>query len=81
LRVKRFWLELCKIFENLSTSNLYIAGESYAAQLIPVIASKLVSSRTANVAGIIIGNGLFGMHFLTLCKRAFVCDITNNVSV
>ncbi|KAJ2856988.1 hypothetical protein GGI22_003638, partial [Coemansia erecta] len=65
-------------FPKYLAGDLYIAGESYAAQYVPAIAARLVSQVPntlwlPRLAGITVGNGLFDMAFQYMYLYPMAC--------
>ncbi|GAA6058715.1 hypothetical protein JCM10212_003403 [Sporobolomyces blumeae] len=58
-QVVQFLVNLYKVFPEFATMDTYLAGESYAGQYIPYIASAIKRSRTVStpLKGLLIGNG------------------------
>ncbi|AOW01259.1 pheromone-processing carboxypeptidase KEX1 [Yarrowia lipolytica] len=52
-----FMTQFLKLFPERAHDDFYLAGESYAGQYIPYIATKLQQTRTVDLKGLLIGNG------------------------
>ncbi|KAG5368578.1 Pheromone-processing carboxypeptidase KEX1 [Yarrowia sp. E02] len=52
-----FMTQFLKLFPERSHDDFYLAGESYAGQYIPYIATKLQETKIVNLKGLLIGNG------------------------
>lgn len=52
-----FMTQFLKLFPERAHDDFYLAGESYAGQYIPYIATKLQETKTVDLKGLLIGNG------------------------